>query len=212
MLAATWLEWRAVRRALTAHRELGIDLGEVIRCGVGLRRWAPPADSSPALITCGLAGGLRPDLQPGTVVIAEAVALEGGEPVVCDPGWVRALVTGARACGHEPAVGPVLTARRPVVGAARRTWAQRGFLAVEMETALLAPSGAPLGSLRVILDAPSREMSSKWAAPGRAVLDPRRWGEMLWLATRAPRYARRAALCLAAGLEEHAKPEPQPHA
>ena len=93
MLAATWLEWRAVRWALATRRGTG---AEVVRCGVALRRWAPPAVSPPALITCGLAGGLLADLRPGTVVVAESVALEGGEPVACDPRWVRALVAGAR--------------------------------------------------------------------------------------------------------------------
>jgi hypothetical protein len=202
VLAATWLEWCAVRRVLATRRGTRVDL---VRCGVALRRWTPPAGHRAALVTCGIAGGLVADLPPGTVVIAESVALEGGEPVACDQGWVRALVAGAREMGHQPAVGPLLTARRPVVGAARHAWAQRGFLAVEMETALLAPIGAPLASLRVILDAPSREMSPGWAAPARAALDPRRWGEMVWLASRAPSYARRAALCLATGLE-HATP------
>jgi hypothetical protein len=69
-----------------------------------------------------------------------------------------------------------------------------------METALLIPTGAPLASLRVILDAPAAEMSEHWVTPGRAAMDPRRWREAMWLAVRAPRYTRLAARCLAAGL------------
>jgi len=198
VLAATWMEWRAVRRALAGRQRSGVGL---VRCGIAVRRWTLPAGASPVLITCGLAGGLVGDLLPGTVVVADSVALEGGEQVACDPGWVRALVAGARELGCEPAVGPLLTARRPVVGPARGVWANRGFLAAEMETARLVPTGAPLASIRVILDAPSREMSPEWAAPGWAALDPRRGRELLWLARRAPGYARLAARCLAAGLD-----------
>ena len=194
VLAATGLEWRAARRALAGS---GID---VIRCGVALRRWEPPAPPQPALITCGLAGGLSPDLAPGTVVVAESVAFEDGEFVARDPRWVDALVAGTRACGREPVVGPMLTSRRLVVGEALRAWAAKGFVAAEMETALLAPAGAPLGSLRVVLDAPSREVSARWSRPALAPLDPRRWGETVWLAARAPGYARMAARCVAAGL------------
>jgi hypothetical protein len=200
VLAAMGMEWRAIRRALSPTASPA----QVVRCGIALRRWTPPPPPRPAFITCGLAGGLRSDLPPGTVVVASSVAMEDGEPVRCDPGWVAALVAGARARGHEPVVGPMLTARRPVVGIAREAWAGKGFVAAEMETALLAPTGAPLASLRVIIDAPAAEVSERWVTPGRAALDPRRWREAMWLAARAPRYARRAARCLAAGLANEA--------
>ena len=99
-------------------------------------------------------------------------------------------------------VGPMLTARRLVVGDARRSWVEKGFVAAEMETALLASTGAPLASLRVIIDAPAAEVSEHWVSPRRAALDPRRWREAAWLATQAPGYARLAARCLAAGLAQ----------
>jgi len=194
VLAATALEWRAARHALAGT---GIRL---VRGGVGLRRWEAPSPPLPALITCGLAGGLRPDLAPGTVVIADSVAFEDGERVTCDPAWRARLVAGSRACGQEPVVGPMLTARRLIVGDARRTWADKGFLAAEMETALLASTGAPLGSLRVVLDAPGREVSAGWSRPALTAADPRRWSETLWLAMRAPGLAGLAARCMAAGL------------
>jgi hypothetical protein len=196
VLAATGLEWRAVRRALAAAG----NPARVVRCGVALDRWEPPPPPRPALITCGLAGGLRSDLRPGTVVIATSVAVEDGEPVQCDPELVAALTAGARACGQEPVMGPMLTSRRLVTGAARRTWAERGYVAAEMETALLASTGAPLASLRVVIDAPAAELSENWTSPTRAALDPRRWREGLWLAARAPGCARLAARCLVAGL------------
>ncbi|HBV94746.1 MAG: hypothetical protein ABSC16_05505 [Candidatus Dormibacteria bacterium] len=196
VLAPMGLEWRAVRRALAAAG----NPAPVVRCGISLSRWEPPPPPRPALITCGLAGGLWSDLRPGTVVVAESVAFEDGDPVACDPRWVAALVAGARACGQEPVVGPMLTARRLVVGEARRAWAEKGFVAAEMETALLASTGAPLASLRVIVDAPAAEVSERWTSPGRSALDPRRWREAAWLAARAPGYARLAARCVAGAL------------
>jgi 4-hydroxy-3-methylbut-2-enyl diphosphate reductase len=196
VLAPMGLEWRAVRRALAAAG----NPAPVVRCGISLSRWEPPPPPRPALITCGLAGGLRSDLLPGTVVVADSVAFEDGDRVGCDPQWVAALIAGARACGQEPVVGPMLTARRLVVGDARRAWAARGFVAAEMETALLASIGAPLASLRVIVDAPAAEVSERWTSPGRAALDPRRWREAAWLAARAPGYARLAARCVAGAL------------
>ena len=196
VLAAMGMEWRAIRRALSATG----NPAQVVRCGIGLQRWSPPPPPRPVFITCGLAGGLRSDLPPGTVVVADSVALEDGVAVACDPGWVAALVAGVRACGHEPVVGPMLTARRLVVGDARSAWAGKGFVAADMETALLAPTGAALVSLRVILDAPAAEVSGHWVTSGHAALDPRRWREAMWLAARAQRYSRLAARCLAAGL------------
>ena len=197
VLAALGMEWRAIRHALSASG----NPAQVARCGIALRHWSPPPPPRPVFITCGLAGGLRSDLPPGTVVVAGSVAMEDGEPVACDPTWIAALVAGARACGHEPVVGPVLTARQLVVGDARGAWAAKGFVAVGMETALLVPTSAPLASLRVIIDAPAAEVSEHWVSPGRTALDPRRWCEAMWLAARAPRYTRLAARCLAAGLE-----------
>ena len=72
-----------------------------------------------------------------------------------------------------------------MVGDARGAWAGRGFVAAEMETALLIPTGAPLASLRVIIDPPAAEVSGHWVSPGAAALDPRRWREAMWLAARA---------------------------
>jgi hypothetical protein len=200
VLAPMWMEWRPVRRALASAQRRGEV--EVVRCGIALRRSVPAADRERPVITCGLAGGLRSDVQPGTVFVADAVAVEDGEPVACDPRWVERLVTGARACGQEPIVGRLLTARSLIVGEARRRWAERGFVAVDMETALLVPSGSPLASLRVVLDTGAAEVSERWETPGRSALDPRRWREALWLGRRAPAYAALAARCLGAAFAD----------
>jgi hypothetical protein len=198
VLAPMWVEWRPLQRALAAARRRGEV--EVVRTGIGLRRGVPAADRERPVITCGLAGGLCPDLVPGTVFVADSVAMENGERVACAPRWVEALAAGARACGHEPVIGPLLTARSLIVGEARRRWAERGFVAVDMETALLVPSGAPVASLRVVLDTGAAEVSERWVSPARSALDPRRWTEAAWLFRRAPAYSALAARCLAAAL------------
>lgn len=200
VLAPMWVEWRPLRRALAPARRRG--RVEVVRCGIALRRHVPAADRERPLITCGLAGGLDPAIVPGTVVVANSVAIEGGETVACDPRWVDLLAAGARACGREPVVGPLLTARSLIVGEARRHWAERGFIAADMETALLVPRGAPVASLRVVLDTAAAEVSEEWVRPARSALDPRRWTEALWLLRRAPAFSALAARCLAAALSE----------
>jgi hypothetical protein len=200
VLAPTWVEWRPLRRSLAAAEARGEV--EVVRCGVALRRRLAPPQHERTLITCGLAGGLASDLDPGAVVVADSVAVEDGEPVACDPRWVELLVAGARACGREPVVGPLLTARALILGAARRRWAERGFVAADMETALLVPSGSPVASLRVVLDTGAAELSERWLNPMLSSLDPRRWREALGLARRAPAYSRLAARCVAAALRQ----------
>jgi hypothetical protein len=198
VLAPMWLEWRAARRALAAAGAAA--QVELVRCGIGLRRFTTPPPPRPALLVCGLAGGLDPELRPGTVVVASSVACEEGEPVDCDPAWVAALRAGARACGQEPVVCPMLTASRLVVGGARQEWARRGFGVADMEAALLASTGAPIASLRVVIDAAGADVSQGWERPARSVIDPRRWQEAAWLARRAPAYAALAGRCVAAAV------------
>jgi hypothetical protein len=85
-----------------------------------------------------------------------------------------------------------------VQGAGRRVWADRGCVAVDMETGLL--DVPRIAAVRVVLDTPDRELSPVWAHPLAAVVRPDVWPEGLWLWRIAPRLARRAAAILAAGL------------
>lgn len=182
--AATGLEAWAARRVLPR----GV---AVARVGVGLREWPRPAPGP--FVSCGLAGALVPEIAPGAVLIPGWVWLPTGERFPCDPHLVAALVAAARALGHEPATGPLVTTPRLVTGPARREWAARGFVAADMESGLLL-SWHPRGAVvRVALDAPRRDLSPAWASPGRVALVPWLWPQALRVAAVAPAYALRAA-------------------
>lgn len=189
VITATRLETWAVRRAVRGRR--------IIEAGVGLSRLRA-RDVGHAVVTCGLAGAVRRGLPTGSVVIPEKVLRPGGGWVTCDPPLVDSLVAAARALGLEPERGPLGTATTVVRGAGRRSWAEQGCVAVDMETGrLTAPR---IAAVRVVLDTPERDLSEVWGRPALVFAHPEAWGEALWLCREAPRCARRAAAVLAAAL------------
>jgi 4-hydroxy-3-methylbut-2-enyl diphosphate reductase len=191
VLAPTLLEYWAARRVLPGRR--------VVRSGVRLARWAgAPAGS--IVVVCGLAGALASDVPPGTILVPEQVGLPDGRMMHCDPILVDALVAAARESGQQPDTRPLLTAGTLVVGAERRTWAERGFMAADMETGLLADRHLRVATVRVVLDSPERGISQEWLRPGLALLRPQLWDELFWLCHAAPAYALLAARVLRAGL------------
>jgi uridine phosphorylase len=152
------------------------------------------------VLSVGLAGGLTEDMVSGTVVIPSQVAREDGVLVACDPEWSAALERASRRLGYPTSTASLLSADALVTHAGRGLWAARGFGAVDMETALLAAMVRRVAAVRVVLDTPTREISSAWERPRRAALDPRNWREGAWLARAAPRFSRRAALVVAEAL------------
>jgi hypothetical protein len=191
ILAPTFLEYWATRCTLSQVR--------VSWTGVGLARWKRARQDS-IVVVCGLAGALVPGLPPGTVLIPEQVGLPDGKIIQCDPALVQSLVTAANASGFQPATGPLLTTDSLLVGDERREWVQRGFVAADMETGLLAGQNLRVATVRVILDSPEHGISPDWLRPARAMLQPLLWPELLWLSSAAPRYALRAARVLKYGL------------
>lgn len=189
VITATRLETWAVRRAVPE--------GRIVEAGVGLSR-LPAREMDQTVVTCGLAGAVRRGLPTGSVVIPEKVLRPGGEWVWCDPPLVSDLVTAARALGLEPEIGPLGTATTVVRGESRRSWADRGCVAVDMETGRL--SARRFAAVRVVLDTPERDLSEVWARPVLVFIRPAAWGEALWLCREAPRCARRAAAVLAVAL------------
>ena len=171
----------------------------VVRAGVMLRRTGVPAGG--VLISVGLAGGLRPDAEAGSVVVPTEVAL-GDERYGCDEQWSAALERAARGLGHPVLRAALVTTDRMVTGADRAPHAARGFVAVDTETGLLARNHARVAAVRVLLDTPARELSPRWLHPAWALFDPRCWGQAVWLARHAPAYARRAAEVLASALRD----------
>jgi len=199
VIAATRLETWAVRRALRQ--------GRIIEAGVGLRHLRAN-DLGEAVVSCGLAGGVRPGLPTGSVVIPKRVLRTDGEWVTCDPFLVDVLVGAARELGLEPELGAIGTAVAIVRGTARESWAERGCAAVDMETGLLT---APrIAAVRVILDTPERDLSEVWRRPASAFVRPASWREALWLLREAPRCAGRAAAVVAAGLGSYARAPGRP--
>lgn len=188
VVAAMSLEVRAVRRHAPG--------ATVIESGIGLARLA--GSLAGLAISCGLAGGLRDDLPTGTIIIPSAVATTEGTAIECDPVWTARLRAGAQSLGYAFIDAALLTSFALVVGDERAVWASRGFAAVDMETGRIRADG--IAAVRVVLDTPQRELSRDWVNPARALLRPKNWGQMLWLAREGPRCADLAARVIAAAL------------
>jgi Phosphorylase superfamily len=194
VIAAMGMEARPVARHAPTLR--------LVRAGIGLAALDRQLLTTPVVLSVGLAGGLAADLLSGTVVIPAQVAREDGVLVTCDPEWSAALVRASRRLGYPTSTATLLSADALVTHAGRGLWAARGFAAVDMETAVLAGMVARVAAVRVVLDTPTQEISPAWERPARAALDPRNWREGAWLMCAAPRFARRAALVLAAALAD----------
>lgn len=194
VVAATRFEARAVRRA-----SRGVDGGrvQIVEGGIGLSR-LQGRELGGVVVSCGLAGGLRADLPTGTVLVPHQVLRPSGEMLACDPELVAALESAARRLGVEPEPGPLVTTASLLTGDARRTWAERGYAGVDMETGLIT---APrVAAVRVVLDTPAHDLSEVWLRVGAAVLHPSAWPELPWLWREAPRCMRLAAGVLAEAL------------
>jgi hypothetical protein len=176
----------------------------VVQVGIG---GTPPAALPGIVISAGLCGGLLPEQTPGMVVIPSQVVDEQGVTRACDPGVVAALERAARYLRLPVAGGSLISTSGMVTGAARETWAGRGHVAVDMESAAAAASSERFGVLRVILDTPSRELSAAWAAPARAIRQPSNWSEAVWLGVNAPRFALRVGAVLEAAFLGNIDPE-----
>ncbi|HZU69029.1 MAG TPA: hypothetical protein VFA09_17270 [Ktedonobacteraceae bacterium] len=191
ILAPTFLEYWAVRSVLPPARASW--------SGVRLMRWKGALEGS-IVVVSGLAGALAPGIPPGTVLIPDWIGLADGSSMRCDPALVKALLKAARTLHFQPDSGPLLTAPSMILGSDRNTWSQKGFVAADMETGLLAGRNLRVATIRVVLDAPERGISSDWLRPTKAMLQPKLWKELFWLSWAAPRYALRAARVLKVAL------------
>jgi len=190
IVTATSLEYRIAREELPGVL--------VIEGGIALRR-LERREFAGAVVSCGLAGGLRADLPTGTVLVPDSVQRPDGSLVRCDPELAGAFRKSAQDLGARYCDAPLLTSATLVRGAQRLSWANRGYAAVDMETGLLhAPR---LAAVRVILDAPQNELSAAWLHPATLIFHPRAWIELPWLAREGPRCARLAARVVQQALE-----------
>jgi 4-hydroxy-3-methylbut-2-en-1-yl diphosphate reductase len=136
---------------------------DVVRTGMGPRRSeqsVPRLTAAPAraLAVVGFCGALDGTLSPGELVVASELRDPEGGAIAC-PG-AEALVDQLVRAGLRARAGVIASARRLVVGDARGRLAAAGAIAVDMESAWLAPAaaGRPFAVVRVVVDTPEREV------------------------------------------------------
>jgi 4-hydroxy-3-methylbut-2-enyl diphosphate reductase len=164
-----------------------------MRIGFGpdrARSAAVAAASRPgsAVAVLGFCGALDDSLEPGDVVVADELRVDGGEPVRCE---CSASVAGALTeAGVRARRGPLLSVPRMVRGRERARLAEDGSIAVDMESAWLAEAaaGRPFTALRAVVDTPSHELVrfstlsggiKAYRALGRAAGALERWADSL---------------------------------
>jgi adenosylhomocysteine nucleosidase len=111
------------------------------------------ADDCRGLISFGVAGGLAPDLQPGTCVVGSAI-LSGTTRMPTDTVWSQKLLTAIPDAVHGLLVG--VSAPIAHTAAKRALYDKTGALAVDMESHIVAgvaaAHGLPVAAIRVITD------------------------------------------------------------
>ncbi|MFJ9521693.1 1-hydroxy-2-methyl-2-butenyl 4-diphosphate reductase [Kitasatospora sp. NPDC101801] len=119
-------------------------------------------DGYGALVVAGFGAAVGPGVQPGDVIVADAVRSGEGEewPLTSAEAMAAELV----ARGLTVHIGPHHTADRVVRGAERRALYATGALAVDMEAAAVLAArtrlrpALPTAVLRVVVDTPTREL------------------------------------------------------
>ncbi len=155
VVAPLWIEARALRPALPGVR--------IARSGMGPRRAqaatrALASQPAPrALAVAGMCGALDPRLVPGDVVVASELR-GNGAPIALD--CAKPLARALEARGITVHVGPILCVERLADGRDRAALAATGAIAVDMESAWLAPLRArsSFAVLRVVSDGPGHEL------------------------------------------------------
>jgi 4-hydroxy-3-methylbut-2-enyl diphosphate reductase len=111
-----------------------------------------------ALAVVGFCGALDDTLGHGELVVAGELRDPDGGVTSC-PG-AETLADELLRAGLRARVGTIASARRLVVGDARGRLAAAGAIAVDMESAWLAPAaaGRPFAVVRVVVDTPEREV------------------------------------------------------
>jgi 4-hydroxy-3-methylbut-2-enyl diphosphate reductase len=152
--AALRIEARALRRGVRGMR--------VLRTGMGperARAAAPrlQAEAAQSVALAGLCGALDPGLEPGALFVASELRGDGGAALCLEP---APLCAALERMGLAARVGPLISVDHVVRGAERERLRQGGAIAADMESAWLARGAGPrpLAVLRVVLDAPGREL------------------------------------------------------
>ena len=130
--------------------------GDQPRLERDLQRLAPTCR---AMLSIGVAGGLAPDLKPGSVCVGETVVLPSGECLPADHRWTTAVadILGAPALKIAGVNAPV-----GAVAAKSELHGKTGAHLVDMESHIVArvasAHGLPFAALRVVTDAADRTL------------------------------------------------------
>jgi 4-hydroxy-3-methylbut-2-enyl diphosphate reductase len=129
----------------------------VVRTGMGPRRSTGARPAADAVIVAGVAGGVGPTVRAGDLVVATQVRGPDGE--VVEVPSAPLLAAAIRALGLAVHLGPIVSRRRVIDGAARRALAGTGAIAVDTESLWLAPGGdRPFAVVRAISDTESQPL------------------------------------------------------
>jgi nucleoside phosphorylase len=205
------------RAALRARVRRDPSLG-VIQSGPGPERAASAATAALAsgasgLLSFGLAGALRADLEPGAVLLPLRVRSAAGASFDVDPQWHAALAAAVRQSGLAPTLDDLLSVPSALTAAADKARAgASGATAADMESAAIAAvaarAGARFVALRVVVDAAGDELPpdiERWVdergerrigAALSAALNPKQW-RALWMLAQRYRAARHTLARLA---------------
>jgi adenosylhomocysteine nucleosidase len=127
------------------------------------------------LISFGVAGGLAPELKPGTCIIGSGVIVDGEERPT-DARWSQRL----RRIIPDTVYGPLLGVHEPIAfaGDKRALHQKTGALGVDMESHVVARAaaqhGVPLAAIRVVVDPVERTIPRSALAATRpdGTIDP----------------------------------------
>jgi 4-hydroxy-3-methylbut-2-enyl diphosphate reductase len=156
VLAPLWLEARALRPALRgaeiAHFGMGARCAQQAAALVAKRRPAPAA-----VAVAGVCGSLHERLTPGAVIVASEVRGAGPARELRE---AKSLARILEARGVAVHLGPIHSVDHLLRGSERESLARTGALAVDMESAWLAPlaESLPFAVLRVVSDGPGHEL------------------------------------------------------
>ncbi|HUC65787.1 MAG TPA: hypothetical protein VMA53_10190 [Stellaceae bacterium] len=152
-------EARIARRAGLAAAASGGDAGRTRAVTLRLI-----ADGATALVSFGICGGLDPALQPGSLVLPEAVRDAAGERWAAERAWHARIAAALVARGIAARQGDLLGADAIVASPARKAVLRResGAVAADLESHHVAraavASGLPFLVLRAVADPAERAL------------------------------------------------------
>jgi 4-hydroxy-3-methylbut-2-en-1-yl diphosphate reductase len=157
VLAPLSIEARAVRSGLPRARVVTVGMGPR-RAERGAAAASRGNGSTRAVAVAGFCGALDASLRPGEVVVASEIRGPGGPRTLPSSGMLMAALSRL---GIPARMGPILSVDHLVIRRGERDeLAQTGAIAVDMESAWLASAanGHPLAVMRVVSDAPGRDL------------------------------------------------------